>query len=73
MSLINGENKVERVLAIYQMLTDGESVNKRELADRFHVNERTIQRDIEDIRVYLEESQETVGGSGKENWQIVFM
>ena len=23
-----GENKVERVLAIYQMLTDGESVNK---------------------------------------------
>lgn len=62
--MINGENKVERVLAIYQMLTDGESVNKRELADRFHVNERTIQRDIEDIRVYLEESQETVGGSG---------
>ena len=61
--MINGENKVERVLAIYQMLTDGESVNKRELADCFHVNERTIQRDIEDIRVYLEESQETVGGS----------
>lgn len=45
--------KVSRVLHIFEKLTYGEVVNKRELADIFKVNDKTIQRDIDEIRNYL--------------------
>ena len=47
------DKKVERVIDLYSRLTKGEPINKKEEAQKFGVNERTIQRDIEDIRTAL--------------------
>lgn len=47
-------NKTERTLSIYSMLMNGYTVNKSNLALKFNVNERSIQRDIDDIRNFLE-------------------
>lgn len=49
-------DKVERVLGIYTKLLNGEIVNKTAEAQRYHVNERSIQRDIDDIRNYMEQA-----------------
>lgn len=46
-------NKVARVLSIYNKLVGGEIVNKAFEANRFGVNEKSIQRDIDEIRNYL--------------------
>ncbi len=54
-------DKLERVLSIYTKLMNGYVVNKAEEANRFGVNEKSIQRDIEDIRHYLENSAEDAG------------
>lgn len=48
--------KINRVLNIFERLMSGEVVNKRNISEEFGVNERTIQRDIEDIRGYFEEN-----------------
>ena len=61
MELVGNENKTERILTIYRMLTNGEVVNKQKAADRFGVNVRSIQRDIEDIRAHLANAPENAG------------
>lgn len=53
--------KIERVLGIYTKLMNGYLVNKAEEAVNYGVNERSIQRDIDDIRNYLEADGERVG------------
>ena len=45
--------KVNRSLWIYEKLIRREVVNKKQLARFFKVSEKTIQRDIEDIKDYL--------------------
>ncbi len=50
-----------RTLHIYTQLCEGKVINKWKEATRFGVNERTIQRDIDDIRAFL--SEQTVNGS----------
>ena len=52
----DGSDKIERVLGIYTKLMNGEVVNKAEEAVNYNVNERSIQRDIDDIRNYMEQS-----------------
>lgn len=47
-------NKAERVLGIYTKLMNGYVVNKAEEAKLYEVNERSIQRDIDDIRNFLD-------------------
>lgn len=47
-------DKIERILSIYTKLMNGGVVRKSEIALKYGVNERSIQRDIEDIRDYLE-------------------
>lgn len=47
-------DKIVRVLQIYAKLSDGYVVNKTQEAQRCGVNERTIQRDIDDIRSFLD-------------------
>ena len=42
-----------RMLDIFERLNRGELLNKRELTKYYGVGEKTIQRDIEDIRSYL--------------------
>lgn len=53
--------KIERVLGIYSRLISGALVNKAEEARNYGVNERTIQRDIDDIRNFLESGVDTTG------------
>lgn len=47
-------DKIGRVLSIYTKLLNGHIVNKAEEAFNFGVNERSIQRDIDDIRNYMD-------------------
>lgn len=53
--------KIDRVLSIYSRLLDGAFINKTAEAVNFGVNERSIQRDIDDIRNYLEKGTGTSG------------
>lgn len=53
--------KIERILGIYTKLLSGNIVNKLKEAQEYGVNERTIQRDIEDIRSYMETEAERTG------------
>ena len=50
----NKGDKIVRVLDIYTKLMNGSVVNKSDEAARYGVNERSIQRDIDDIRNFLE-------------------
>ena len=54
-------DRIARVLSIYTKLLDGEIVNKAVEARKHGVNERTIQRDIDDIRNFFEEDVERAG------------
>lgn len=47
-------DKIERVLGIYTKLLNGAVVKKATEAVNYGVNERSIQRDIDDIRNYLD-------------------
>lgn len=49
------DKKSERILSLYKRLSAGEAIVKADEAARFNVNERSIQRDLEDIREYLAE------------------
>lgn len=52
-------DKITRTLGIYTRLMNGATINKAEEAQRYGVNERSIQRDIDDIRNYLESDETT--------------
>lgn len=47
-------DKIARILDLYTKLMNGHLICKGEEAERYGVNERSIQRDIDDIRCYLE-------------------
>ena len=47
--------KSERLLQIYSKLANGEVLRKKELAQHFHVTERSIQRDMEALRCFFTE------------------
>ena len=49
------KDKVSRVLALYSQLLAGRTVQKAETAQYYGVNERSIQRDIEDIRSFFQD------------------
>lgn len=55
------KDKIERVLGIYTKLLNGYLINKAEEARNYGVNERSIQRDIEDIRSYMDLEVERSG------------
>ncbi|WP_313530753.1 helix-turn-helix transcriptional regulator [Anaerotignum sp.] len=46
-------NKGFRLLSIYENLNKGEVISKTQLSEQFKVSEKTIQRDIDDLRAYL--------------------
>ena len=54
-------DQISRVLQIYTKLSDGYVVNKAEEAARYGVNERSIQRDIDHIRNFLDEDSDRTG------------
>ena len=45
--------KSERLLQIYSRLVSGDILPKKELAQQFHVTERSIQRDMESLRCFF--------------------
>lgn len=54
-------NKVERALGIYTKLLNGYTVNKIQEAQDYGVDTRTIQRDIDDIRNFIELDSKGIG------------
>ncbi len=69
------DKKVERVITMYNRLVDGEVINKSDEAARFAVAERSIQRDIEDIRAYFatdtESNRELIYDRSKKGYVLV--
>lgn len=55
------ENKGFRLLQLYERLSRGEVIRKAELAQKFAVTDKTIQRDIEELRSYLAETRTDEG------------
>ena len=51
------EAKTDRVLAIYSRFVGGAVLNKADLAQQFHVTQRSIQRDIESLRCFFAEQE----------------
>lgn len=58
MKEVIGDDKTSRILTIYDSLRKGYILKKKELSDKFNVQDRTIQRDLEDIRTFLAENYE---------------
>ena len=58
------DDKAYRILSMYDRLLEGKVLYKAGEAERFGVNEKSIQRDFEDIRAYLETYRTE---SGEEN------
>lgn len=54
-------NQSKRILGIYTKLINGGIVNKAEEANNYGVTERSIQRDIDDIRRFLEVNPDRAG------------
>lgn len=67
------DDKSNRILVIYDGLRRGCIVNKKELSEKFGVNIRTIQRDLEEIRIYLADNynnQELIYDYEKRGYKI---
>ena len=48
-------------MQLHERLSRGEVVRKAELAQKFAVTDKTIQRDIEELRAYLAETRTDEG------------
>lgn len=58
---MENNDKINRVLGIYTKLINGGLVNKSEEALNYGVTERSIQRDIDDIRCFFEQGGDNYG------------
>lgn len=54
-------DKTARILGLYTKLINGQVINKTKEAQNSGVNERSIQRDIDDIRNFLEDETVNTG------------
>lgn len=57
MELDYRENKGFRLLSLYERLSRGEVIRKAEMAQKFSVTDKTIQRDIEELRAYFADTR----------------
>lgn len=65
--------KSERLLQIYSRLVGGDVLSKKELAQRFHITERSVQRDMESLRCFFTEQgiqQEIVYDKGEKGYRL---
>ncbi|AEH48654.1 helix-turn-helix transcriptional regulator [Parageobacillus thermoglucosidasius] len=53
------QSKPLRILSLYERLRRGETISKKREAERFGVNEKTIQRDIDELRAYIADNFKT--------------
>lgn len=61
-------SKNSRTLDLYVRFCEGKTIHKAAEAERFGVNERSVQRDIDDIRTFLEER----GAAGAGHREIIY-
>ena len=54
-------DKTQRILTMQRRLLQGEVLCKPELAKEFRINERSVQRDIDDLRAYLHDESTLYG------------
>ncbi|MDE7313363.1 MAG: WYL domain-containing protein [Eubacterium sp.] len=47
------EDKIQRILDLYTRLMNGDTINKKQEASRLGISERSVQRDLDDIREFL--------------------
>lgn len=52
-------DKINRVLLLFHKLIKGEHIHKVDFAETHNVSERSVERDIEDIRIFLSEIHAT--------------
>lgn len=64
----NSDFKYKRILLLYTRLLSGETINKTKIAAEFHVSERSIQRDLNDLRTFFDEQ----AADGKNSCQLVY-
>lgn len=57
----DSREKTARVLGLYTRLMNGSLVNKENAAKEYHTSTRSIQRDIDDIRNYLDDTEDNGG------------
>ncbi len=62
------KHKNHRTLDMYVRLCEGKSINKSEEASHYSVDERSIQRDIDDIRAFIAERCK----NGKDSREVVY-
>ena len=62
------QSKNSRTLDMYVRLCEGKIINKSEEAQRFGVDERSIQRDIDDIRAFISDRS----SEGKDTRKIIY-
>lgn len=65
--MIGSENRGARLLDLYDRFNKGAILTKAELAAAYGVTEKTVQRDIDDLRAYLAESR-MYSGSASIQW-----
>ena len=59
---MNGKHaKSDRILDLYERLCDGKVISKAEEARRYGIDQRSIQRDIDDIRAFLDNRAVSAG------------
>jgi len=51
------QNKGYRVISMFDRLMDGQGISKKQEAFTHHVGEKTIQRDLDQIRAYIEKAK----------------
>lgn len=68
------EKKSVRLLELYSLLNNGNTLYKAELAQNFQVTEKSIQRDIEELRCFFADqhlNQDIVYDSKKKGYRLV--
>lgn len=60
--------KHNRILDLCMRFMAGEVINKKEAAEKYDVNERSIQRDIDDLRMFFFEKSEV----GEEEFDLIY-
>ena len=58
MNAADSSCKYYRILGMYLRLLDGEKITKKEEAERYGVDVRSIQRDLDALRVFLSGQQQ---------------
>lgn len=60
----------QRILYIFDKLLEGQLIRKSEMATKFQVSEKAIQRDIRDLRIYFDGIRELTYSRSKKGFEL---